>query len=76
VIADIDKVVGKWGRSASLAEAAQREIKLRRQREVLLETAGTWKDKDHPELSKGASAWVRQLRAPTTGRQRLFVDSF
>jgi hypothetical protein len=63
VIADIDKLVGKRGRSAFLTEVAQREIKLRRQREVLREVAGAWKDEDHPELAQGAAAWVRQLRA-------------
>ena len=62
VVADIDKLVGKRGRSAFLTELAQREIKIRRQREVLLETAGAWKAEDHPELAQGAVAWVRQMR--------------
>ena len=62
VVADIDKLVGKRGRSAFLAELAQREIKLRRQRDVLREIAGAWKSKDHPELAQGADAWVRQIR--------------
>jgi hypothetical protein len=63
VVADIDKLVGKRGRSAFLTELAQREIKLRHQREVLRETAGAWKSEDHPELAQGAAAWVRQIRA-------------
>jgi len=63
VVADIDKLVGKRGRSAFLTELAQREIKLRRQREALREAAGSWKDEDHPELAQGAAAWVRQIRA-------------
>jgi hypothetical protein len=63
VVADIDKLVGKRGRSAFLTELAQREIKIRRQREVLHETAGAWKSEDHPELAHGAAAWVRQIRA-------------
>ena len=62
VVADIDKLVGKRGRSAFLTELARREIKIRRQREVLLETAGAWKAEDHPELAQGAVAWVRQMR--------------
>jgi hypothetical protein len=56
VVADIDKLVGKDRRSAFLTELAQREIKLRRQREVLRETAGAWKSEDHPERAQGASA--------------------
>jgi hypothetical protein len=70
VVADIDKLVGKRGRSAFLTELAQREIKLRRQREALLETAGAWKTEDHPELAQGAAAWVRQIRA--LDAQRLY----
>ena len=63
VVADIDKIVGKRGRSAFLTELAQREIKIRRQREVLREIAGAWKSEDHPELAQGAAAWIRQIRA-------------
>ena len=63
VVADIDKLVGKRGRSAFLTEIAQREIKIRHQRDVLRETAGAWKSEDHPELAQGAAAWVRQTRA-------------
>jgi hypothetical protein len=63
-----DRIVGKRGRSAFLTELAQREIKIRRQREVLLETAGAWKSQDHPELAEGAGAWVRQIRALDTPR--------
>ena len=58
-LADIDKRVGKRSRSAFLTELAQREIKIRRQREA----AGAWKSEDHPELAQGAAAWVRQIRA-------------
>ncbi len=63
VVADIDKLVGKRGRSAFLTEIAQREIKMRRQRETLRETAGAWKSEDHPELARGSAEWVRQIRS-------------
>ena len=69
VVSDIDKLVGKRGRSAFLTALAQREIKLRRQREVLRETAGAWKAENHPELAQGADAWVRQIRALDTHRE-------
>lgn len=68
LVADIDKLVGKRGRSAFLTELAQREIKLRHQREVLRETTGAWKAEDHLELAQGAAAWVRQIRAFDTQR--------
>lgn len=48
-------------RSAFLTELAQREIKIRRQREALRETAGAWKSEDHPELAQGSAAWIRQM---------------
>jgi hypothetical protein len=63
LVADIDRLVGKRSRSAFLAELAQREIKIRRQREVLRETAGAWKSEDHPELAQGAAVWIRKIRA-------------
>lgn len=63
LVVEIDKIVGKRGRSAFLTELAQREIKIRRQREVLSETAGAWKTEDHPELANGGAAWVEQIRA-------------
>jgi len=63
VVVGIDKLVGKRGRSAFLTEVAQRELKLRHQREVLRETADAWKAEKHPELAQGAAAWVRQIRS-------------
>jgi len=62
LVADIDKLVGKRGRSAFLTEVARREIMIRRQREALRNAAGTWKDEDHPELANGTAEWVSQLR--------------
>ena len=62
LVSDIDRLVGKRSRSAFLSEAAEKEILRLRQLKALQEAAGSWKDKDHPELSRGAAAWVRQLR--------------
>jgi hypothetical protein len=42
---------------------------IRRQREALRDTAGAWKDEDHPELANGAAEWVRQLRAQDMVRE-------
>jgi hypothetical protein len=63
VVVSIDKLVGKRGRSAFLTELAQREIKLRLQRQALRESAGAWKSEDHPELANGSAAWVQQIRS-------------
>jgi hypothetical protein len=74
VVADIDKLVGKRGRSAFLTELAQREIKLRRQREALRAAAGAWTDEKHPELANGAYAWVRKIRSVDAVRENERLD--
>ena len=68
IIADIDKLVGKRGRSAFLAEVARDEIQRRKQRNALRAAKGAWKDEDHPELKDGAAAWVNQMRAESEPR--------
>ena len=70
VVADIDKLVGKRGRSAFLTEIARDEILRRQQRNALRKSIGAWKDEDHPELEQGSAAWVRQIRAETEGRSQ------
>jgi hypothetical protein len=74
LVADTDKLVGKRSRSAFLAELAQREIKLRRQREALRETAGAWKPGHHPELAQGAAAWVREMRSLDSQRSETTAE--
>ena len=39
-----------------------------RQKEALREAAGSWKDKDHPELKAGAAAWTKKLRRESEAR--------
>ena len=62
LVAEIDTAVGKRGRSAFLAQAAEKELMRLRQLKALKATAGSWKDKDHPELKQGAARWVDKLR--------------
>ena len=62
LVADIDAVVGKRGRSGFLAQAAEKELARLRQIKALEAAAGAWKDKDHPELRQGAAKWVKKLR--------------
>lgn len=62
LVAEIDTLVGKRGRSRFLVEAASHELKRLRQMKALKRAAGSWKSKDHPELKDGAAAWVRALR--------------
>lgn len=62
LLADIDKLVGKGKRSALITEILDHEIRRRRLLQILDDTAGGWKDADHPELKDGAYAFVRGLR--------------
>jgi Arc/MetJ-type ribon-helix-helix transcriptional regulator len=54
--------------ASALAELATRNSKLNRQRLALQESAGAWKDQDHPELASGSAAWVRGIRAESHDR--------
>lgn len=62
LVAEIDTIVGKRGRSAFLTQAAEKELMRLRQIKALESTAGSWKDEDHPELKEGAAKWVKKLR--------------
>lgn len=62
LVAQIDTLVGKRGRSRFLVAAASRELKRLRQMKALKRAAGSWKSKDHPDLKTGAAEWVRTLR--------------
>jgi len=62
LVAEIDVLVGKRGRSAFLTEAAEKELLRLSQIKAIEAATGAWKDKDHPELKQGAAKWVRKLR--------------
>ena len=62
LVTQIDTLVGKRGRSAFLVQAAEKELMRLRQIKALEAAAGSWKDKDHPELKQGAANWVKKLR--------------
>ena len=62
VLREIDALVGQRGRSAFLAEVAQQEVRRRKLLAVLDRPDAAWKPKDHPELKRGAAAWVSKMR--------------
>ena len=66
--AQIDRVVGRRGRSRFLAQAAEKELMRLRQLKALKTVAGAWKDENHPELKDGAAAWVAKLRTADESR--------
>jgi hypothetical protein len=59
---EIDTLVGKRSRCVFLVQAAEKELMRLRQIRALEAAAGSWKDKDHPELKQGAAKWVKNLR--------------
>jgi Arc/MetJ-type ribon-helix-helix transcriptional regulator len=68
IVSEIDRLVGKRGRSEFLARAAEKELRRLQQIKALENAAGAWKDEDHPELKDGASQWVKELRRESERR--------
>ncbi len=62
LVKEIDRLSGKRKRSWFITRAVRKEIQRLNFIEAVKETAGTWKDEDHPELKKGVDSWVRSLR--------------
>jgi Arc/MetJ-type ribon-helix-helix transcriptional regulator len=62
LVKDIDTLVGTRQRSSFLTQAAEEKLMRLRQIKALEAAAGSWKDKDHPELKQGAAKWVAKLR--------------
>lgn len=66
--AQIDRVAGKRGRSQFLVQAASRELSRQRMIQAIAQAAGSWKDKDHPELRHGAYRQVEKMRRESETR--------
>jgi hypothetical protein len=62
VLSEIDALVGKRGRSAFLAQVAEEALKRRKLLSILERKDPIWKSKDHPELKRGAAAWISKMR--------------
>jgi hypothetical protein len=70
LVKDIDTLVGTRQRSSFLTQAAEEKLMRLRQLKALEAAAGSWKDKDHPELQQGAAKWVTKLRRQDEKRFR------
>ena len=68
LVKDIDRLVGSRQRSSFLTQAAEEKLMRLRQLKALEAAAGSWKDKDHPELKQGSAKWVRKLRQESERR--------
>jgi hypothetical protein len=63
VLREIDALVGQRGRSAFFTEVAQQELRRRKLLAFLDREQPAWHPKDHPELRRGAAAWVSKMRS-------------
>jgi Arc/MetJ-type ribon-helix-helix transcriptional regulator len=68
LVKEIDALVGSRQRSRFLTQAAERELMRLRQLKAVKAATGSWKDKDHAELKRGAIEWVDKLRAEDEDR--------
>jgi len=68
---EIDKLIGKRKRSQFVVKATKEKLAYENFLRVLKETAGTWTDKNHPELrtKKDIDKYIRNSR--TSFKKRL-----
>jgi len=62
ILNDLREYVPKREQSKVVAEALRKELKRLKFHKALHTSFGAWKDSDHPELQKGADAFVSKLR--------------
>jgi hypothetical protein len=63
LVKDIGAIEPSRQRSSFLTQEAEHELMGLRQLKALKTAAGSWKDRDHPELKGGAAKWVGKLRS-------------
>jgi hypothetical protein len=72
LLQEIDKLVGRRGRSAFLLDTARQEVQRRKLLCFVEDEIPAWKAQDHPELAGGAANWVRRLRQQSERRRSGF----
>ncbi|MEO6295343.1 MAG: hypothetical protein ABIP01_01550 [Candidatus Limnocylindria bacterium] len=66
LVDDVDHYAGPRGRSRYVAQALTERVRRDRLREVVLATAGAWKDHPLFPTSEAVVEWVRERRAEET----------
>ncbi|MGH2445350.1 MAG: ribbon-helix-helix domain-containing protein [Candidatus Limnocylindria bacterium] len=66
LVDEVDHYAGPRGRSRYVAEALQERVRRDRLREVVLATAGAWREHPVFPTSDAVVEWVRQRRAEQT----------
>jgi hypothetical protein len=69
LLREIDALVGPRGRSSFLVETARHEVRRQKLLHFLDSEDPAWKNKDHPELGRGATDWVHRLRRESETRK-------
>jgi hypothetical protein len=68
IAAAIDKITGPKHRARFVVEVLETELRRREQLAALEESAGCWKDENHPELANGPEPFIRDLRSRAVDR--------
>jgi hypothetical protein len=69
VVDELRRSVEKREQSRFVETALQKELKRLKLEKALKLSFGSWKDKDHPELIRGAGSFVRTLRKTARGQR-------
>lgn len=69
VIEELRRTIKKRQQSRFVEAALQKEFKRLRLQKALAMSFGAWKDKNHPELARGADRFVRALRKTARGKR-------
>ncbi len=70
---EIDRLAGKRKRSWFITQAVRKEIQRLNFLKAVKETAGAWKDEDHPEFKMGVNNWIRSLREEDENRLKEMI---
>ena len=72
---EIDQLAGSKPRLAHAPEVLWDDLRRTRQRKSVMESAGAWKTKDHPELAPGDAACVERIRSESDARYETALKS-
>ncbi|MEA1964860.1 MAG: ribbon-helix-helix domain-containing protein [Candidatus Aerophobetes bacterium] len=61
LVQEIDRLSGKRKRSQFITQAVRKEIQRLNFLKAVKETAGGWKDEDHPEFKKGVDSYAKSF---------------
>lgn len=62
LLKDLRKTVSSRQQSKVVTDALRKELKRLKLEKALETSFGAWKDKDHPEMRDGATAYVAKIR--------------